>query len=374
MLSLLTFNILITFIYLFVYSIYTFASIFSKIDPIMVESSPSISIVIPTYNESAVIEHRIKNLREINYPAGLIHVIVVDDHSTDDTVELALEAFQKYSISGEAIVKEERTGTNASVNLGISRANNDIIVTTDADVTFEADALNYAIGKLLSDEHIGAVCGELEPIVVINSFTTHSEKSYRTVYGKMCSWESGLHSTFCFNGPLIVLRKKAFSPIPETHGASDAGMALSIIRQGYRCVYEPAAKFYEFITSDIIQQKRQKLRRSARLQEATLHNIGLISPKYGKFGLFVLPLRFLMFFIIPIFFFTSIILWSYIFGSINLLYGIGFLILFGLALISGQWKPNLISSFIWHQAYLLASLTYIFKGVHIWQAIDRKKI
>lgn len=374
MLSLLTFNILITFTYLSVYSIYIIATFFLKVNSVKGKSSPYITVVIPTYNESEVIDHRIRNLTEINYPADRIHVIIVDDRSNDNTVELARTAFQKYGLSGEVIVKEKRTGTNASVNLGISRANNDIIVTTDADVTFEADSLNYAIGKLLSDESIGAVCGELEPIVMKDSFTTHSEKSYRTVYGKMCSWESGLHSTYCFNGPLIVLKKKAFSPIPEKHGASDAGMALGIIRNGYRCVYEPAAKFYEYITSDIVQQKRQKLRRSARLQEATLYNLGLLSPKYGKFGLFVLPLRFLMFFIVPISFFISIILWSYILGSIHLLYGLGFLVLFGFALLSGQWRSNLVSSFIWHQAYLLASLFYMFKGVHIWQAIDRKKI
>lgn len=338
------------------------------------ENHPNISVVIPTYNESEVIDHRIKNLKDINYPTEKIHAIVVDDQSSDGTVELAEEAFEKYGVSGEVIVKEKRTGTNVSVNLGVSKANTDIVVTTDADVVFEKDALNYALGKLLSDEKIGAVCGELEPIAKKESFTTSSEKAYRSVYGKMCTWESNIHSTYCFNGPLIVLKKEAFSPIPETHGASDAGMALQIIRNGYRCVYESNAKFYEYITGDLDQQRRQKLRRSARLLEATMYNIGLMSPKYGKFGMFVLPLRFLMFFVVPATFFISVILWSYLFAQMNILYGLAVWILFALALISGRWHSNLISSFIWHQIYLLISLTRMFKGMHVWKAVEREKV
>lgn len=342
--------------------------------PTKIKTCPNISVVIPTYNESKVIDHRIKNLKDISYPKENIHVIVVDDRSSDDTVELANEAFKKYGISGEVIVKDRRTGTNASVNIGVSKAKTDIVVTTDADVTFEENALNYAIGRLLSDNQIGAVCGELEPIIKEKSFTTSSEKAYRSVYGKMCTWESNIHSTYCFNGPLIVLKKKAFSPIPETHGASDAGMALRIIHNGYRCIYEANARFYEYITDDLSQQRRQKLRRSARLLEATLYNLDLISPKYGKFGMFVFPLRFMMFFIAPAAFFTSLILWSYLLAQINFLYGIMVWTLFTVALISGSWRSNLASSFIWHQIYLLVSLTRTFRGMHVWKAIEREKV
>ncbi|KXS41969.1 MAG: glycosyl transferase family 2 [Methanolobus sp. T82-4] len=358
-----------------VYSLYIAAIILLKEQPSKkIIIYHDISVIIPTYNESEVIDHRIKDLKDINYPTEKIYAIVVDDQSSDDTVELAKKAFEKYGMSGKVIVKEQRTGTNASVNLGVLKAKTDIVVTTDADVTFETDALNHAIGRLLSDEKIGAVCGELEPIVKQDSFTTSSEKAYRTVYGKMCTWESNIHSTYCFNGPLIVLRKKAFSPIPENYGASDASMALKIIRNGYRCVYEPSAKFYEYITGDLGQQKRQKLRRSARLLEATIYNVDLVSPKYGKFGLFVFPLRILMFFVVPVAFFTSVVMWSLLFAQISLLYGIGVWIVFLIALVSGSWHSNLVSSFIWHQIYLILSMKRMFRGMHIWKAVEREKV
>ncbi|MCK5307511.1 MAG: glycosyl transferase family 2, partial [Zetaproteobacteria bacterium] len=115
-------------------------------------------------------------------------------------------------------------------------------------------------------------------------------------------------------------------------------------------------------------------RRSARLLEGTLYNIDLISPKYGKFGLFVFPLRILMFFIVPAAFFTSVILWSYLLGQVNVMYGLAALVVFALALISGKWRANLVSSFIWHQMYLLVSLAYMFRGMHVWKAVEREKV
>ena len=373
--SLLFLTLITTAIPLAVYLIYILAVLLTKEPtPKPLKTFPDITVIIPTYNESEVIDHRIKNLKDINYPSEKIHAIVVDDRSNDNTTKLAEEAFKKYEISGKVIVKDARTGTNVSVNLGISKASTDIIVTTDADVVFEDDALNYAISTLFSNERTGAVCGELKPIVIENSFTTRSEQAYRSVYGKMCTWESNIHSTYCFNGPLIVLKKEAFSPIPETHGASDAGMALRIIRNGYRCIYDASAKFYEYITEDMKQQRRQKLRRSARLLEATIYNIDLISPKFGKFGLFVFPLRILMFFIVPAAFFISVILWSYLLGQVNVVYGLVVWFFFFLALMSGKWHANLISSFIWHQMYLLVSLGYMFKGMHVWKAVNREKV
>ncbi|NPE27427.1 glycosyltransferase [Methanococcoides sp. SA1] len=372
---LLTFTVILSAIPVMVYMIYIFAAITSKpkqYPPL--KSLPEISIIIPTYNEGEVIEHRIQNLAKIDYPVNKMNIIIVDDQSNDDTVEKATSAFEKYHISGEIIQKKIRTGTNASVNLGVEKAKTQIVITTDADVTFERSALKTILSILTSDEKIGAVCGELQPIAHKQTFTTGNEKAYRSIYGKICTWESNVDSTYCFNGPLIALKKKAFSPIPVNSGASDAGMALQIIKNGYKCIYSSGARFHEYITSDLKQQIRQKIRRSARLLEATFYNIGLVNPKYGKFGMIVFPLRILMFIVVPISFFISLILWSYILLQINLSYTVSLWALLIIALATGIRYPNLISSFIWHQIYLVASIPFVFRGMSVWNAIERKKV
>ena len=369
------FSIITFLIPIIIYLIYYMAVLVVRdIDVQQPDKLYPVSIVIPTYNEAEVIEHRIQNLSQIDYPIELIDVIVVDDCSEDDTVIRAQNAYKKYRIEGKVIGKAKRSGTNISVNLGIASSQNEIIVTTDADVVFEKNSLKNALAVLLNDDLIGAVCGELTPIVVDKTFTTNSEVAYRSVYGKMCTWESNIHSTYCFNGPLIMLKKKAFSPIPEKYGASDAGMAMNIIRNGYRCLYVSAAKFSEYIAVDLKQQRRQKLRRSARLLEATISNLDLISPKYGKFGLVVLPLRAIMFIIAPAALFVSLILWFYVLLSFDSFYGLALLVAFLLLLLSGYIKQNIVSSFIWHQIYLLTGFFYIYRGAGTWKAIKRVKI
>lgn len=368
-------SIIIGLIPVVIYTIYLMAVLLVKdFETTQPNMLPSISVVIPAYNEAKIIEHRIENLSQLDYPAELIDVIVVDDCSEDNTVSIAQNAFDMYDLKGQVIKKEKRSGTNISVNMGVVASKNDIVVTTDADVIFEKSAIKNALGVLINDDSIGAVCGELTPMITDKTFTTNSEVAYRSVYGKMCTWESRIHSTYCFNGPLIVLKKKAFTPIPDRYGASDAGMALNIIRNGYRCLYVSDARFSEYIAVDIKQQKRQKLRRAARLLEATIFNIDLISPKYGKFGMIVLPLRAIMFIVAPNAMFVSLLLWSYILMSLNPIYGLFLAGTFLIFLLSGYASQNIISSFIWHQMYLSVGLLYAFKGTGTWKAIKRVKI
>jgi hypothetical protein len=85
-------------------------------------------------------------------------------------------------------------------------------------------------------------------------------------------------------------------------------------------------------------------------------------------------LRISMFLIVPIFLILSSIVWLYFLYQISIFYCVMFLLLLVLLLFSGNVYPNLFSSFIWHQIYLVLSMRYMFRGMHIWKAIDRKEV
>ncbi len=163
---------------------------------------PDISIVMSAYNEEQVIEKRIANIQECHYPKESMEIIFVDDLSSDNTKNLAELCLERSKIPYQIIPNTERLGTNRSYNSAISRAKYPIIVTTDADVFFEPDALSYLIGRLLSNKKIAAVTGELRPLPNTNS-TTMLEGVYRSFYGRMCDWESTIDSTYNFNGALV---------------------------------------------------------------------------------------------------------------------------------------------------------------------------
>ena len=96
-------------------------------------------------------------------------------------------------------------------------------------------------------------------------------------------------------------------------------MALSVIRNGYGCQYVPSAKFYGAVPYKFNEQRHQKIRRAARLLEATFFNSDVLSSRYGKFGVFIFPLRILMFFVAPPAFFLSLLLWIMLLSSMNIL-------------------------------------------------------
>lgn len=361
---------LITAIPLTVYFVYVVAAITSRAPPpISIESLPQVSIVIPAYNEEAVIEERLKNLSEV-YPKNKMEIIVSNDGSIDNTEMVTKESFEKYGLNGKVITRE-RGGVNKAINRGIDESSSEIVVITGADGLFDEKTIPDLMSVLLSEDDIGAVSGDIVTYSDEETLFSKSETAYRSIYGKICTWESNVHSTYCFNGAVVAFKKKAASTLNTRRGADDASMALSVIRNGYKCKYVPTAKFYELVPHEFSEQRKQKIRRATRLLEATIFNRDVFSPKYGKFGMLVYPLRLLMFAVVPTAFFFSMILWTWIFTSINLLYGIGFLLLFMMVVLSGKIQPNLVSSFIIYQGYLFLGLFNILRDVHIWEPNKR---
>jgi len=82
---------------------------------------PFVSIVVPTYNEEKVIEKRIKNLFELDYPKDKYEIIVVDSGSADSTAQIVEKLIEKHYSSGlnlRLIKEEERKGKASAINFG----------------------------------------------------------------------------------------------------------------------------------------------------------------------------------------------------------------------------------------------------------------
>jgi poly-beta-1,6-N-acetyl-D-glucosamine synthase len=366
-------SVLLFFIALFPYMIYLWGIYFGrKSDEIVPPLKyPAISIVMSAYNEEQVIEKRIANIQRCHYPKENMEIIFVDDLSSDNTKNLAKLCLERSKIPYQIIANVERLGTNRSYNSAINRANYPIIVTTDADVFFEPDALNHLIGRLLSNEKIAAVTGELRPFINPNS-TTMLEGVYRSFYGRMCDWESTIDSTYNFNGALVAFRSDLIKRINEKRGADDANTAFEAIRKGYRAVYERKAIVYEDIPQSFKTQYRQKTRRATGLIEATLSNLDLLGKK-NPFSRLFYPLRIFMYLCTPPLFFLFLVLFSLGIFQYNPIF-LSILVL--IAAVAGIfWRQNLAFAFILNQFYLLAGLLNLGKDMRVWESTsDKKKV
>ena len=201
------------------YIIYLFGISFGKkpTDAGFPKDTLKISMIISAYNEERVIGNRIVNLMQCHYPHDSYEIIFIDDCSSDNTLSLAKTCLEESGLEFRIIANNERLGTNRSYNHAIKFAIYPIVVTTDADVFFEPDALNYLIGRLVSDPKIAAVTGELRPFLNENN-TTKLEYAYRSYFGRICDWESAIDSTYNFNGALVAFRTDLIRRIDDKRG------------------------------------------------------------------------------------------------------------------------------------------------------------
>ena len=330
---------------------------------------PPISIIISAYNEEAVIEKRVQNIAASGYPADAYEVIFIDDCSDDKTLETARRSFTAAGIAHTIIHNTERLGTNVSYNRAIPSARYPVIVTTDADVFFDTGSLTALISRLMSDDAIAAVCGELQPFAGGTAGTKRLESAYRNYYGRMCSWESAIDSTYNFNGALVAFKKGLVSRINDKRGSDDANTAFEAIRRGYRAVYEPGAVVYEDVPVEMKHQYRQKIRRATRLIEATLANTDLLFFN-RPFCRFFYPLRLFMVAISPALFFAAlVILAAGLVLSAPLI--LGALVI--LAILGNLALRNTPASFLINQFYLLVGLLQVGKDMKTWESTSRKK-
>jgi cellulose synthase/poly-beta-1,6-N-acetylglucosamine synthase-like glycosyltransferase len=125
---------------------------------------PVISIIIPTYNEASLIEKKLGDLFEQDYPKNKMNIILVDSASKDGTIDKVKKWKEKHrEINLNIIEEDKRKGKAYSLNTALKHVDNEIIVLTDADSFWAKDSLRESM-KYFSDERIGAVTAIKEPI------------------------------------------------------------------------------------------------------------------------------------------------------------------------------------------------------------------
>ena len=340
------------------------------------ESLPNVTVLIPTYNESAVISRKLQNIAELEYPLEKIDVILVDDCSTDNTSEIAEKMLRNLGLQGRVVKNPERMGVNVSYNKGVPSANSDFILRTDADITIAPDALEKAVRIISNVAEIGGVAGMTPPVTDQETAATKVERSYKTLFDKMGIAESALHSAFLVYGGFALLRKSCFSPIPIDRGSTDGNILLSVVKKGFRYICVPCAFSYETISHRFTEQVRQKVRRASRLIQSVLINRDVMFKKeLQEFGMVIFPLRLAMLTICPVLVLVGLISAFFLVLSFSEVLCALSTFAFCLFLYLGTKVKiralNSVTSVFIHQFYLLFGLFFLGKSMRTWKGTSR---
>lgn len=244
---------------------------------------PSVSIVLPTYNEEAIVERKLDELVSLEYPIEKIEIVVVDS-SDDRTPEIVASYFDGRDAPDLELIREdERRGLATALNEAYAAASNDVVVKTDCDSEIEADSVREAVANL-ADSHVGAVTGR--NVEVLGG--SEVERGYRDVQAVVQTIESHLDSTLIFHGPFSAFERELIEPIDPDSIADDTEVALKIRKQGKRVIFDPAIEYREAAHSDFRKRRQQKDRRGMGLIRLLWRQRDMVGD-YGKYGRVVLP-------------------------------------------------------------------------------------
>jgi len=120
------------------------------------KSFPSMSVLIPAYNEEKVIAKTIEGLLITDYP-GKLEIIVIDDGSKDSTLQIA----RRFERKGVKVLHKENGGKATALNFGFTMSKGEIIVIVDADTITGRHSLKQIMKGFYSKTNVQAVAGNI---------------------------------------------------------------------------------------------------------------------------------------------------------------------------------------------------------------------
>jgi cellulose synthase/poly-beta-1,6-N-acetylglucosamine synthase-like glycosyltransferase len=260
---------------------------------------PTVTLVIPMYNEEKVIAEKIGNTSRLNYPENKLDIILVDDYSTDNSEDVARKAITESSLKATVVKNEGGKGKARGLNWIFSKISSDITIITDADALLKEDAL-LQMAKNFADPEIGGNTGKIVIISDKTRLSKSQEDSYRFYFDMWRQGESNISSVSVCNGPLMAFRTELLHKIkidPNAY-ADDSDMLYKVIGLGYRVVYDKKAVVYERVPLTLKGRTIQKMKRINGLRRVYINNLKLLGK--GKFGSIIYPYALLTHIVSPL--------------------------------------------------------------------------
>jgi cellulose synthase/poly-beta-1,6-N-acetylglucosamine synthase-like glycosyltransferase/peptidoglycan/xylan/chitin deacetylase (PgdA/CDA1 family) len=249
---------------------------------------PSVSVLVPAFNEELVIRNTIDSLLASDY--ANYEVIFVDDGSTDRTSEVVRESF-----SNDKRVKSfsvPNGGKAAALNFGLKHATGEVVIALDADTLFAPQTV-AALAHRFYDPRVGAVAGNAKVGNRINIVTRWQALEYITSQNMDRRAFASLNCITVVPGAVGAWRRDLLEQaggFPGDTLAEDQDLTLRIRRLGYNIGYEEDAIAWTEAPDRLRSLARQRFRWAyGTLQCMRKHLDALFRPRFGTLGFVALP-------------------------------------------------------------------------------------
>jgi cellulose synthase/poly-beta-1,6-N-acetylglucosamine synthase-like glycosyltransferase/peptidoglycan/xylan/chitin deacetylase (PgdA/CDA1 family)/spore germination protein YaaH len=251
--------------------------------------NPRVAVLIPAYNEEKVIVRTVRSVLNSDYKN--LHIIVIDDGSTDHTLEVARQAYAAEIVAGRVqVLTKPNGGKAAALNYALDRIAEEIYVGIDADTVIATDAISKLIPHF-EDPLVGAVAGNAKVGNRVNLWTSWQALEYIT------SQNFERRALDLFNVVVVVpgaigawrtAPVKAVGGYPVNTVAEDADLTMALLELPMKVVYEDRSLAFTEAPVDVGGLMRQRFRWSfGILQAVWKHRLAFVRNK--AMGFFALP-------------------------------------------------------------------------------------
>jgi poly-beta-1,6 N-acetyl-D-glucosamine synthase len=249
-------------------------------DPGEGHSDPFVSILVPSYNEGAVIAGSIQSLIRLDYPA--YEVLVIDDGSSDDTYFRA-QAYEGVHGNAEVrVIHKPNGGKSDALNWGIREARGSLVLCMDGDSTLETQTLRKAV-RHFADPDVGAVAGSVKVVNRRNLLSKLQALEYIEGLNMVRQAQAFFRAVNIIPGPIGVFRRDALLEIggyDHDTFAEDCDLTLRLLKRGWQIKYEPGSVAYTEAPESLLDLLKQRYRWTRGiLQAIRKHSRSLVDPR-----------------------------------------------------------------------------------------------
>jgi cellulose synthase/poly-beta-1,6-N-acetylglucosamine synthase-like glycosyltransferase len=232
---------------------------------------PTVTAVIPMFNEGAAIKETLQSLLDSAYPHAKLNVICVDDCSNDDSYEHAREVAKRSGGRLKVLRNRANCGKRRSIIRATREADSEIIVSVDSDVVVDADAILQLVRRF-TDDRIAAVGGWVDVRNKQDNWLTRMQVvKYWYSYFFMKNLEWGFRRVMCLSGCLTayrravlielepVLAERSVLGVPIKYG-EDRFLTRQIVKAGYLTTMTLSARCRTFVPNTLPAYFSQQLR------------------------------------------------------------------------------------------------------------------
>jgi cellulose synthase/poly-beta-1,6-N-acetylglucosamine synthase-like glycosyltransferase len=232
---------------------------------------PTVSILLPVYNEGSHVLDTIESIIACDYPREKLQIVAIDDRSADDSYEWVLKARAAHPSLITAARNDANSGKHKTLSRALKMSTGEIVICIDSDCIFEPDVIRELV-KCFNDPKMGAVGGSIGITNVNDNVATAAQAMVYWLSFQVGKMLQNLNRrVMCISGCLFAVRRELFHTIEnEISGRNWFGISIrdgedrymthQILMQGWKTYINPKAQCWTHAPSSVRDLFMQQVR------------------------------------------------------------------------------------------------------------------